>query len=222
MILSAAASRSTAPGPSPAPSLMGSSPAAISRCGSEPCGGCCMRPPPAPTSCWNWRWLTWIWPTGGRGFIARVARSSGCCGRPGRRSCSLACWPAGPPGQSSWVAAGQPTRSPGWTWIRPAGGPAVVPAAAELFRVRTGVDAAPAAPFGSHPRRRGRHQPAAATGPLPPRLGAVPGALCPPRAGGGCPPPRRDRPSTPATMTRPHHISRPAAGHDVVDLIPYR
>jgi site-specific recombinase XerD len=27
-------------------------PAATSHCGSEPYGGCCMRPPPAPTSCW--------------------------------------------------------------------------------------------------------------------------------------------------------------------------
>jgi site-specific recombinase XerD len=26
--------------------------AGISRCGSEPCGVCCMRPPAAPTSCW--------------------------------------------------------------------------------------------------------------------------------------------------------------------------
>jgi site-specific recombinase XerD len=27
---------------------------AISRCASGPCGGCCTRPPPAPTSCWPW------------------------------------------------------------------------------------------------------------------------------------------------------------------------
>jgi Phage integrase family len=50
----------------------------------------------------------------------------------------------------------------------------------------------------------------AAAGPLPARLGALPGALCPPRAGGGRPPPRRHRPGTPPTLTHPHHIWRPA------------
>jgi hypothetical protein len=41
-------------GPSPAVSWSGCLPAGISRCGSEPCGGCCKRPPPAPTSCYPW------------------------------------------------------------------------------------------------------------------------------------------------------------------------
>ena len=35
-------------------SSRGCLPAAISRCASEPCGGCCMRPLPAPTNCWPW------------------------------------------------------------------------------------------------------------------------------------------------------------------------
>ena len=117
-----AGSTSTVPVPSPAVSWSGCSPAAISRCGSEPCGGCCTRPPPARMSCWPWMWGIWIWPTGGRGCTARVARSSGCSGRPGRPSSSPACWPAGPADRSSWVTAGQPARSPGWTWTCPAGG----------------------------------------------------------------------------------------------------
>jgi hypothetical protein len=67
-------------------------------------------PPPAPTSCWPWTWRTWIWATGGRGYTARVARSSGCSGRPGQPSCSPACWPAEPADRSSWVAV-----RTGWT-----------------------------------------------------------------------------------------------------------
>jgi single-stranded DNA-binding protein len=65
----------------------------------------------------------WIWPTGGPGSTARAARWSGCSGRPGRPSCSPACWPAGPTDRSSRVTAGQPARSPAWIWTRPAGGP---------------------------------------------------------------------------------------------------
>jgi hypothetical protein len=42
--------------PSPAASSSGCLPAAISRCGSGPCGACCTRPPPAPTSCWPCMW----------------------------------------------------------------------------------------------------------------------------------------------------------------------
>jgi hypothetical protein len=45
-----AASGSTAPGPSPAVRWSACLPAGISRCGSEPCGGCRMRPPLAPTA----------------------------------------------------------------------------------------------------------------------------------------------------------------------------
>jgi hypothetical protein len=52
--LNVTATKSTAPGPSPAASSSGCLPAAISRCASGPCGGCCTRPPPAPTSCWPW------------------------------------------------------------------------------------------------------------------------------------------------------------------------
>jgi single-strand DNA-binding protein len=40
--------------PPPPSSWSGCLAAMISRCGSEPCGGCCMRPPLAPTSCWPW------------------------------------------------------------------------------------------------------------------------------------------------------------------------
>jgi hypothetical protein len=53
---------------------------------------------------------------------SKGARSSGCSGRPGRRSTSPACWPAGPADRSSWATAGQPARSPASTWTRPAGG----------------------------------------------------------------------------------------------------
>jgi integrase/recombinase XerD len=112
---------STAPGPSPAANWSGCSPAAISRCASAPCGGCCMRPSPAPTSCSPWTWKTWTWPTDGPGSTARAARSSGCSGRPDRPSSSPACWPAGPADRSSWVTAGQPAPSPAWTWTRPVG-----------------------------------------------------------------------------------------------------
>ena len=49
---SVAGSRSTVPGPSPAVSSSGCLPAGISRCASEACGGCCMRPRPGPTRCW--------------------------------------------------------------------------------------------------------------------------------------------------------------------------
>ena len=137
--LSVAATRSTAPGPSPAVSWSSCLPAGISRCGSEPCGGCCMRPPLAPMSCWPWTWRTWIWPTGGPGCTARAARSSGCSGRPGRPSSSPACSPAGPADRHSWVTASQPARSPAWTWTRPAGGPGLsYRRAAELFQARTG------------------------------------------------------------------------------------
>ena len=44
-------------------------------------------------------------------------------GRPGRPSCSPACWPAGPADRYSWVTAGQPAPPPASTWIQPAGGP---------------------------------------------------------------------------------------------------
>jgi hypothetical protein len=90
-------------------------------------------------------------------------------------------------------------------------GEAVVPASRRTVPGAHRVDAAPAAPFGPYPRRRGRHQPAAAAGPVPARLGALPGALRPPRTRGGGPPPRPDRPGTPPTVTHPHHIWRPAA-----------
>jgi len=90
-------------------------------------------------------------------------------------------------------------------------GPAVVPEGGRTVPRAYQVDAAPAAPLGPHPRRRGRHQPAAAAGPLPARLSALAGALRPPRTRGGRPPPRRDRPGTPPTMTHSDHVSRQAA-----------
>jgi site-specific recombinase XerD len=46
---------------------------------------------------------------------SKGARSSGCSGRPGRPSCSPACWPAGPADRSSWVTAGQPGQLPAST-----------------------------------------------------------------------------------------------------------
>ena len=48
----------------------------------------------------------------------------------------------------------------------------------------------------------------AAAGPLPARLGALPGALRPPRTRGGRPPPDRDRPGTPAALTHFRTTSR--------------
>jgi integrase len=58
---------------------------------------------------------------------------------------------------------------------------AVVPASRRAVSRPHRVDAAPATPFGAHPRRRGRHQPPDAAGPVPARLDALTGALRPPR-----------------------------------------
>jgi hypothetical protein len=81
--------------------------------------------------------------------------------------------------------------------------------AAELFRVRTG--------WTLHQQRHLALTHAAEDGTNLPLLlarsrhGSVrSGALRPPRAGGGRPPPRRDRPGTPPIVTYAHHIlSRP-------------
>jgi hypothetical protein len=98
-----------------------------------------MRPRPAPTSSWPWTWRILIWPTGGPGFAARVARSSGCSGRPGRPSCSPACWPAGPADRCS-LGDRRPTRAVAGLDLDPTSGRARLSyrRAAELFRVRTG------------------------------------------------------------------------------------
>jgi phosphoribosylglycinamide formyltransferase 2 len=68
-----------------------------------------------------------------------------------------------------------------------------------------------AAPLGPHPRRRGRHQPAAAAGPVPARLSALNGVLCAPGTRGGRPPPRPRPTRHAADRDHPHHISRSVA-----------
>jgi hypothetical protein len=90
-----------------------------------------------------------------------------------------------PADRSSSLAGGQPARSPPSTWTRPAGGRGCRTAGRRASSRAHRVDTASAAPLGPHPRCRGRHQLAAAAGPVPTRLGALPGALRPPWTRGG-------------------------------------
>ena len=140
---------------------------------------------------------------------SKAARWSGCSGGPGLPSSSPACSRAGPTARSFWVTAGRPCRR--GLDLDQRAGPVVIPAGRRaVSRPHWVVDAAPAAPLGAHPRRRGRHQPARCW-PVLACLGPLPGALCPAGTRGDRPPPRRDRPGTPPTVTHSHLISRPAA-----------
>jgi integrase len=109
---------------------------------------------------------------------------------------------AGRTGGPGFLAGRRPTRAVAGLDLDPTSGRARLSyrRAAELFQARTGwtLHQLRHSALTTRPRR---YQPAAAAGPVPARLGAVPGALCPPRAGGSRPPPRRDRPGTPAAVT---------------------
>jgi hypothetical protein len=115
-----------------------------------------------------WRrcgWLT-VDPTDGlerrrsgsdRTRASPVVSWSGCLAATGRPSCSPAYWPAGPTDRSS-QGDRRPTRAvAGLDLDRPAGGPGCRTGGRTVSRAHR-VDAAAAAPFGPHPRRRGRHQ----------------------------------------------------------------
>ncbi|WP_327581834.1 hypothetical protein OHA25_38540 [Nonomuraea sp. NBC_00507] len=46
------------------------------------CGGCCMRPPPAPARSSPWTWRTWTWKAGALPFAPRAATPNGSTGTP--------------------------------------------------------------------------------------------------------------------------------------------
>ena len=129
----------------------------MSTFGKRHCGGCCTKPPPAPTRYWPSTSRTSTSGPGGLWSGAKAATAKKSCGLREPPASYPATWAAASRDRYSSLTA-DPTRrrrSPR-SVSRHRSGKAVVSAGLGAVPQRVGMDAAPAAPLRPHPPRRER------------------------------------------------------------------